>query len=139
MIKKIKKFRRNIVALKGVLNGAGVRDMILKRGMEVTEGTAFFWGNITKNVQETGKGVLTAHSGKRVATTGYKAAKDFSRGDPICGSLCSFSACCETVSGIVIWIPFPGKVCTISGLKAVSIGCERLRDMCATDPSNPLC
>ena len=37
------------------LDGAGVRDKILEQGIKTTEPTAFFWGNITKTVQETGR------------------------------------------------------------------------------------
>ena len=48
--------------------------------MKATEASAYFWGNITKSVQDSSKGVLTAHSGKRLATTGFKATKDFGRG-----------------------------------------------------------
>lgn len=94
---------------------------------------------MTKAVQDTSKGGLTAHSGKPLATTGFKAATDFGRGDPICGTLCTVSACCETVSGIAVWIPFPGKICTLSGLKAISICCERVCDLCVAQPNNPLC
>ena len=126
-------------ALKAIPNGDAVRDTILKQGMKATEASAYFWGNATKAVQDSSKGALTAHSGKRLATTGFKATKDFGRGDPLCGTLCTVSACCETASGIVVWIPFPGKICTLSGLKAISIGCERVRDLCAGDPGNPLC
>jgi hypothetical protein len=107
--------------------------------MQSTEAAAYFWGNTTKAIEDSSKGVLTGHSGRRLATTGFKATKDFGRGDPVCGYLCTVSACCEAVSGVIIWIPFPGKICTLSGLKAISIGCERIRDLCAEDPLNPLC
>lgn len=62
---------------------------------------------------------------------GFEATKDFGRGDPICETLCTVSACCETASGIVVWISFPGRICTLSGLKAISIGCEKVRDLWA--------
>ena len=135
--KRIKKI--SSTALQALPNGDAVRDTILKQGMKSTEASAYFWGNATKAVQDSSKGVLTAHSGKRIATTGFKATKDFSRGDPICGTLCTVSACCETASGVIIWIPFPGKICTLSGLKTISIGCERIRDLCSAEPSNPMC
>lgn len=135
--KRIKKI--SSTALQALPNGDAVRDTILKQGMKATEASAYFWGNATKAVQDSSKGVLTAHSGKRIATTGFKATKDFSRGDPICGTLCTVSACCETASGVIVWIPFPGKICTLSGLKAISIGCERIRDLCSAEPSNPMC
>lgn len=135
--KQIKKL--NMPPLKAVPNGDAVRDTILKQGMKATEASAYFWGNVTKGVQDSSKGTLTVHSGKRLATTGFKATKDFGRGDPLCGSLCTISACCETASGIAVWIPFPGKICTLSALKAISISCERVRDLCAAEPNNPLC
>jgi hypothetical protein len=137
----IKKLIKKIssTALQVVPNGDEVRDNILKQGMKATEASAYFWGNATKAAQDSSKGALTAHSGKRIATTSFKATKDFGRGDPICGTLCTVSACCETASAIILWIPFPGKICTVSGLKAISIGCERVRDLCASEPSNPMC
>lgn len=135
--KRIKKL--SSTALQAIPNGASIRDTILKQGMKATEASAYFWGNATQAIQDASKGTLTAHSTKRLGTTGFKAAKDFGQGDPICGTLCTVSACCETASGIVVWIPFPGKICTLSGLKAISIGCERVRDLCAAEPGNPLC
>ena len=136
---KNKKVKANLTLHKGLPNGEGVRNTILQQGMKATEASAYFWGNATKAAQDSTKGALTAHSGKRLATTGFKAAKDFGRGDPVCGSLCTISACCETVSGVIVWVLFPGKICTLSGLKAVSIGCERVRDLCAGDLGNVLC
>jgi len=53
--------------------------------MKSISASAYFWGNITQTVQDSTKGVLTAHSGKRLATTGFKATKDFGRGDSVCG------------------------------------------------------
>jgi hypothetical protein len=131
--------RISSTALQAIPNGDAVRDTILKQGMKATEASAYFWGNATKAVQDSSKGALTAHSGKRIATTGFKATKDFGRGDPVCGSLCTVSACCEAASSVIVWIPFPGKICTLSGLKAISIGCERVRDLCAAEPNNPMC
>jgi hypothetical protein len=140
MLKKLKKIiKSNLTLRKAIPNGEGVRDAILTQGMKATEAAAYFWGNTTKAVQDASKGALMAHSGKRVATTAFKATKDFGRGDPICGTLCTVSACCETISGIAVWVPFPGKICTLSSLKAISISCEHLRDLCAFDPENPLC
>ena len=101
--------------------------------MKATEASAFFWENPTKAVQYFTKSDLTAHSGKRLATTG------FGRGDPVCGILCTVSACCETASTVVVRIPFSGKICTLSGLKAILISCEGVRDLCSAEPSNPLC
>ena len=106
----------------GPLNGAGVRDTILEQGMKATESTAYFFGNITKGIQETGKGALTIDSGKRVGTGVFKASKDFARGDLVCGGLCSVSVGCEVLSGVLIWCPIPGKFASLSALKATSIG-----------------
>jgi len=126
-------------ALKVIPNGEAVRDEILKQGYNASEASAYFWGNATKAVEDVSKGALAVHSGKRIGTTGFKATKDFGRGDPVCGALCTVSVCCETASTVVVWIPFPGKVCTLASLKVVSVGCERVRDMCAGDPGSPLC
>lgn len=135
--KRIKKI--SSTALQALPNGDAVRDTILKQGMKATEASAYFWDNAAKAVQDSSKGALTLHSGKRIATTSFKATKDFGRGDSVCGTLCTVSACCETASGVIVWIPFPGKICTLSGLKAISIGCERIRDLCSVEPSNPMC
>lgn len=139
LVKKIGIKKLSSTALQAISNGDAVRDTIIKQGMKSTEASAYFWGNATKAVQDSSKGALTVHSDKRLATTGFKATKDFGRGDPVCGTLCTVSACCETASGIVVWIPFPRKICTLSGLKAISICCERVRDLCAAEPNNRLC
>ena len=123
----------------GPLNGLGVRDAILKQGKTAPEGAAYFWGNVTKGVQDSTKGALTVDSGRRAGVGTFKAGKDFARGDVMCGSLCCVSIGCEAVSGILVWCPIPGKIVTISALKATSVGCQKFRDLCATDPSSPLC
>nr|UXN45099.1 hypothetical protein [Haslea karadagensis] len=120
-------------------NGDGIRDVILSQGKPATESAAYFWENITKGVQDSTKGALVADSGKRAATGTFKASKDFAKGDPICGTLCSISVGCEAISSVLVWCPIPGKVITISALKATSIGCQRFRDLCAADPSSPVC
>lgn len=121
------------------LNADGVRDAILTQGQSATEAAAFFWGNVTRLVQDSSKGALTVDSGKRIGVGAYKAGKDFSRGDVVCGTLCCVSMGCETVSSIVIWCPLPYKIVTVSALKATSIGLQRFRDLCAGDSSSPLC
>jgi hypothetical protein len=100
---KIKKRIKRIssTALQVIPNGYAVRDNILKQGMQATEAFAYFWGNATKAVQDSSKGALTAHSGKRIATASFKDIQDFSRGDSVCATLCTVSACCETVSGVI--------------------------------------
>ena len=109
---RIKNRSREIssMALKAILNGDAVRDTILK-GMKATQASAYFWGNATQAVQDSSRGGLTVHSGRRLATTGFKATKDFGSGDldPVCGTLCTVSACCE-----------------------------RVRDLCVRDSNNPL-
>ncbi len=96
-------------------------------------------GNLTKSVQDSTKGALTIDSARRGATGGFKAGKDFARGDAICGGLGCVSIGCEAVSAVIVWCPIPGKIVTISALKATSVGCQRFRDLCAQDPSSPLC
>jgi hypothetical protein len=125
--------------MSGPLNGAGVRDKILSQGKEATESAAYFWGNLTKSVQDTTKGGLTIDSGRRAGVGTFKASKDFARGDAMCGILCCISVGCEAVSGVLVWCPIPGKIVTISALKATSVGCQKFRDLCAQDPSSPLC
>ena len=122
-----------------IINGDIVRDTILKQGMKATESTAYFWGNITKSVQETGKGMLTVDSGRRAGSGIFKASTDFARGDAVCGGLCSVSAGCEIVAGVLIWCPIPGKITAVAALKATSVGCQRFRDLCVADSSSPLC
>ena len=107
--------------------------------MGATESTAFFLGNVTKGVQETTKGALTIDSGRRAGAGTFKASKDFARGDALCGTLCCVSIGCEITSGILVWIPIPGKIRVVSTLKATSIGCQKFRDLCSLDPTSPLC
>lgn len=82
----------------GPLNGLGVRNKILDQGMITTEARAYFWGNITQGIQDTGKGALTVDSGKRAGSGIFKASKDFARGDTVYGGLCAVSAGCEVIS-----------------------------------------
>ncbi len=123
----------------GSLNGPGVRDTILEQGKTATESAAYFWGNVTKGVHDSTKGALTVDSGCRAGVGTFKASKDFARGDVMCGSLCCVSIGCEAVSSILVWCPIPGKIVTVSALKATSMGCQKFRDLCAADPSSSLC
>ena len=125
--------------MSGILNGAGVRDAILKKGQSTTEGAAFFFGNMTKTVQDTGKAGVLVDSGKRAGSGIFKATTDFARGDSLCGTLCSVSVGCEVTAGILVWIPIPGKIAAVAVLKSTSVGCQKFRDLCAIDPSSPLC
>ena len=122
-----------------ILNGAQVRDFILEKGYSATEAAAFSLGNLTEGIANTGKGVLSAQCGNRIGSGSYKATKDFARGDIVCGTLCSISIGCETICVAVTWIPMPGKFTSIAVLKTVSHASTKFRDMCAMDPSNPLC
>lgn len=133
----IKKLIRKIMT--GPLNGPGVRDKILSQGKTATESAAYFWGDFTKRIQDSGKGALTVDSGRRAGSGTFKASKDFARGDVMCGSLCCVSIGCEAISGVLVWCPIPGKIATVSALKATSLGCQKFRDLCAADPSSPLC
>ena len=116
-----------------------IAQTVVEEGSAKSEGVAYFFGNLTKNIEDSSKGAVMVHSGKRAAGSGFKSVLDFSRGDPLCGGLCVVSAGCEVVSGVIVWIPFPGKICTVASLKAVSVGCEKIRDMCAANPKAPGC
>lgn len=84
--------------------------------------------------------MLTAQCGNRVGSGAYKATKDFVRRDMVCGTLCSVSIGCETACIAVTWIPIPsGKFTTIAILKGISHASTKFRDLCAGDPSNPVC
>ena len=121
------------------LNGTGVRDAILQQGQTATEGAAYFQGNVTKKVQDSTKGYLTVDNGRRAGVGTFKASKDFTRGDAMCGTLCCISIGCEAVSGVLVWCPVPGKIVALSALKATFIGCQKFRDLCAADRSSSLC
>ena len=115
------------------LNGPGVRDAIL------AESSAYFWGNMTQSVQDMAKSTVTIDSGRRTASGTFKATKDFARGDTVCLGLCCVSIGCELAFGVLVWCPIPGKIVTVTALKATSVGCQRFRDLCAGDPSSPFC
>jgi len=53
--------------------------------------------------------------------------------------LCAISACCEVAGAIALWPPIPAKICTLSGLKAISIACKTIRDLCVAKPNGALC
>jgi hypothetical protein len=104
----------------GLLNGPGVKNIIVRQGKEVTESTTYFWGNLTKEVQDSTKGALTVDSERRASVGTFKASKDFARGDSLCAGLCCVSIGCEAASAVLIWCPIPGKIVTVSILKATS-------------------
>ena len=121
------------------LNGLDVRDAILNQGKTVSESTAFFLGNITKGVQDSNKGALTIDSGRRIKAGTFKVSKDLARNDTMCAGLCCVSIGFKAVLGVLVWCPVPYKLTALSVLKATSVGYQRLRDLCAADPSSPLC
>ena len=104
-----------------------------------TESAAYFCGNVTKGVQDSTKGALTIDSGRRAGIGTFKASKDFARGDLMYGTLCCVSIGCEAASDVLVWCPIFYKIVAISALKATSVGCQKFRDLCAADPSSPLC
>lgn len=94
---------------------------------------------MTKSVQDSSKAVIMVDSGRKAGIVTFKAARDFAKNDLMCGGLCSVSVGCEILSSILIWCPIPGKIVTVSTLKATSVACQKFRDLCAADPSSPLC
>lgn len=95
---------------------------------------------LTNGIIDSAKGAVTTQSGARAGASIFKVAKDYARGDLLCTGLCAASVACETTAGIIIWIPMPvGKICTVSALKGISYGCMKIRDLCAAEPTNPLC
>ena len=123
-----------------------IQEEIARRGAESAEAASYIVGNKTEAIQtitngaiDTAKGAVTTHSGSRVGNSVFKGVKDYSRGDYVCTTLCAVSGCCETAAGILVWTPIPGKIIIVSGLKGISYGCMKVRDLCAMDPSNPLC
>ena len=67
----------------GPLNSLGVRYTRLNQGKITTESDAQFWGNVTKGVPNSTKGVLTVDSGCQVSFGTFKASKDSTRRDVI--------------------------------------------------------
>lgn len=131
-----------------VKQGEAVKVATEKMGETVTiegarkaEGLGVFLGNLTKVIQDSAKGGVMVDSSKRAAGSGFKATVDFSRGDPICGVLSTVSSTCELVNCVLVWVPFPGKgkICAVGTLRAISVACEKIRDMCAANPLAPGC
>ena len=104
------------------------------------EPSAYFWRILTRSTEDAAaRGALTLDSGRRAGLGTFKATKDFARVDTACRTLCSISIACEAISGTLVWYPISGKMVTLSVLKATSVGCQKFRDLCAADPSSPLC
>lgn len=87
------------------LNGKQMRDFLLEQGYYATDVAAYAYGNFTEAVANIGKGALTAQTGERIGSGAFKAIKYFSRGDVVCGTLCSVSIGCETACVFVTWVP----------------------------------
>jgi hypothetical protein len=84
--------------MSGFLNGRpAVREIILNQGKTATELTAYFWGNMTKAIQDTTQGGLTIDSGRQIGVGTFKASKDFVKEDIMCSSLCCISIGCEAL------------------------------------------
>lgn len=119
-----------------------VQQAVLKTGEEasyIASNKTKAIQTITNRIMDTTKGAVTTHSETRVGTSIFKGVKDYTRGDILCTGLCAASGICETTAGIIVWIPFPSKICAVSTLKSVSYGCMKIHDLCAADPVNPLC
>lgn len=119
-----------------------VQQLVEKTGQEAS----YIAGNKTEAIQaltngliDSTKGAVTVQSGARVGTSIFKGAKDYARGDFLCTGLCATSGICETAASIIVWIPIPGKICTVATLKGISYGCMRIRDLCAAEPENLFC
>lgn len=124
-----------------------VQETIKRTGSSAVEAASYVAGNKTEAIQaltngviDTSRGAVSAHSGQRAGVSIFKGAKDYARGDILCTGLCAVSTLCETTAGVIVWVPMPtGKLCTLSALKSVSYCCMKIRNLCAADPSNPLC
>jgi hypothetical protein len=58
------------------------------------------------------------HSGYGIGGSLFKGAKDYARQDLASVGLCVTSAACETLAGVIVWVPvLPVKICAISLLK----------------------
>ena len=124
------------------LSSEGIRDLIIDQGKSNTENVAFFIDNISKALEEFTKGGVTIDSGRKMGTAAYKGMRDLARGDVPCATLCCISGSFELASGVLVWVPIPGnysKIQLISTFKGISAGCQRFRDLCSADPSNPFC
>lgn len=97
------------------------------------------WDELKDGVIASTKGAVLVDSMGRAGAGTMKAVIDFSRGDAVCGGLCCLSVGCETASGILVWCPIPGKVSTLAVLKGTSIGAQRFRDMCSSNPPSSFC
>ena len=79
-----------------------IAQTVAEEGSLKYEGIACFLGNLTNNIENSSKGAVTVHSGKRAAGSGFKSVMDFGRGDSICGSLRVVLAGCEVVSSVIV-------------------------------------
>ena len=88
--------------------GEGVRDAIIKSGIEVIKESGYVAGNNTEKVitmaEKVGtildRGVewtLGSESATALGKIAFKTTKDISRGDPMCTGLCLISGTCESI------------------------------------------
>ena len=121
------------------LKGEAVRDKIIESGLSGAEATDFFMGNLTEEIQDFkkllqdgGKAGVTLDCAKRLGSAVFKAIKDYGRGDPLCGTLCTVSATCEVVSCVLTLLPIPeqmGQMTSVALIKGTSISCQKFRDL----------
>ena len=137
LIKKVN-LKRLVIRPFSILNGGAVRDTIIREGMRNSESVGFFFGNLTSGVIDTSRGAVAIHGSRRLATNGMKATHDFAKGDAICATCCTIASFCELSTIILVWVPIPGKIPTLTALKCVSVTAERVRDMCSQG-YNPFC
>jgi hypothetical protein len=57
--------------------------------------------------------------------------KDYSKGDILCTGLSAILGVFETTAAILLWLPIPGKICTVLSLKGVSYMRIKTYDLCA--------
>ena len=121
------------------LSSSQLRDSIIKNRYKHTEDTAFFLGNFTKAIENSGKAALTTECGQKAIYSASKMTKNFSKGDKVCRTLCSISLGFEVACVVVTWVPIPCKLTCIGILKGISRGLTKFRDMCAQNSLSPLC
>lgn len=104
-----------------MLNGNAIRDVIVKEGMRINQSIGFFLSNLTNRVIDSTKTEVFIHESHRLVTNGMKATHDFVKGDTICESLCTVAAALELSTAVLVWVPIPGKIPTLTALKCGSV------------------
>jgi hypothetical protein len=92
--------------------------------LNAVEATSYIVGNQTEAIQYltnrgvlTTKGLLTVDSGKQTAMSIFKGGRDAARRDSLCTELCISSEICETLAGVLIYVPIPYMKYGVIGLK----------------------